>query len=67
MDVKEKGDPKAAQFHPTRTTTALLGRDKRRRAHHMQSHLPSSRFVQGTDALELLPSPPQIEQLLRHR
>lgn len=52
----KKGDPEAAQFHPTRTTTALSGRGKRRRAHHMQNHLPSSRFVQGTDALELLPS-----------
>jgi hypothetical protein len=63
---KKKGDPRAAQFLPTRTTTALSGRDKERRAHHMLT-VDLYRAFQGTDALVLLPFPPQIGQLLRQR
>jgi hypothetical protein len=54
----------AAQFLPARTTTALSGRDKDRRAHHMQPPLFIALF-QGSEALVLLPFPPQIGQLLR--
>lgn len=53
-----------AQFLPARTTTALSGRDKEGRAHHMQPPLFIALF-QGSDALVLLPLPPQIWQLLR--
>jgi hypothetical protein len=56
----------AAQFLPARTTTALSGRGKDRRAHHMRT-VDLYRAFQGTDALVLLPSPPQIGQLLRQR
>jgi len=54
----------AAQFLPARTTTALSGRSKGRRAHHMLTTSLNCAF-QGTDALVLLPFPPQIGQLLR--
>ncbi len=56
----------AAQFLPARTTTALPSRDKDRRAHHMRT-VDLYRAFQGTDALVLLPFPPQIVQLLRQR
>jgi hypothetical protein len=61
---KKKGDPKVAQFLPARTTTALSGRDK------VGGHTTckSPLFIalsQGSEALVLLPFPPQIGQLLR--